>query len=213
MNILETRFGGVIKSGKHNENGECCIFEYASVLKGISWTDLPQLIRCVDIRPLNDARWSSDELRTEWMIKVYDALEGSLDWPKDKLQTWITNVIISLVKEIISELPGLNIQIKKQCKVVTNLREAAGAARAVRTAYAATAVAAAAAADAADAAYAATAVAAAAAAADAYARAAAYADTAYAAADAAAYADAYAVVASDKVLIKCCQIWINSVQS
>jgi len=210
MNILQERFNGVILKGKHLEDGECCILEYRSVKMGISWTDSPTLTRTFDIRALNDGPWSSDQLRTEWMLKLEEAVGGSLDWPQERQQIFIENVIIKTVQQIISQLSP-NEKIKQQCINVKTLADAAYAAYAAdAAAYAAYA---AAYADAADA-YAAAAAADAADAARAANAAYAAADAAYAAANAAAYAaaaNAYAAArAADTILITACKIWIES---
>ena len=72
--LIKTRFGGTLYKGSHQEGGQACILECASVMEKIywteetCWTDSPRRLRCFDIRPLNDIG-VSDALRTKWMPK------------------------------------------------------------------------------------------------------------------------------------------------
>jgi len=104
--ILDELGGGVLKPGRHNSPAMgCCLHELASVCLDIDWTDDPDEIRCIDLRPLNDADWSTDELRTEWMLIVYSVWEHSLDWPPNILARRAKQVVLDVVRQIISELP------------------------------------------------------------------------------------------------------------
>ena len=74
MNQLEEYFKAnpvILKKGVH-KSPECgaCILEVCSVVLGVDWTDDPTALNLPDIRGLNDARWSTDELRTEQMMRV-----------------------------------------------------------------------------------------------------------------------------------------------
>ena len=81
--ILNSRFNGVIKSGKHDNystcdgSHECCILELYSIVLNKSWTDNPNILQIFDIRSINDID-VPDFLRTEWMLKLLCAYEGSL---------------------------------------------------------------------------------------------------------------------------------------
>lgn len=59
QSILDSRFGGVLKLGKHREDGEACALELLSAVRADDWTDNPEVVRCFDLRPLNDipVRW------------------------------------------------------------------------------------------------------------------------------------------------------------
>jgi len=188
QSILDADFGGVLRACKHSPgDGECCINELVSIYLDDNWTDNPYKIRCIDLRPLNDAEWSTDELRTEWMLKVYSVWEHSLDWPEDVLLRRVQRLVIETVRQIISQLPNLPDDIREQCRLATTLEQAQVAAYA---AYAASA-----------AAY------------PAYAAA----DAAAYAADAAAYAAYAASAArvaerTDNILVTACRIWIEAAE-
>jgi hypothetical protein len=57
--VLAQCFGGVLHSGKHAPDGIACALEVASIARGLTWTDAPRRVGLPDLRPLNDARWSS----------------------------------------------------------------------------------------------------------------------------------------------------------
>lgn len=73
------RFGG-LSSGSHSvDSGFCCVLEAVSVCDDVPWTDSPDKLDRPDIRPLNDADWSSDALRTEQMLRLAPLLAA---WPQ-----------------------------------------------------------------------------------------------------------------------------------
>jgi hypothetical protein len=133
-----------------------------------------------DLRPLNDAKWSSDALRTQHCLPVALALWLWSDWSDARQQAFAERLAIATVREILADMLDACGLDSTACRAVTTLSEAESAARAARAAAAA----AAADADAARAAYAARA-AASARAADASAR------------------------AADATLIKACAIWVR----
>ena len=184
------RFGGVLKAGKHCEDGEACALEAAAIARGCNWTDDPARVGLPDLRRINDSRWASDGERTEHIVPVIVALWDWPRWTTARRIAWAKEVALRTIREvlpIVLELRGFNDEAAA-CRAATDLVLARAAASAAMQKTAADA-AAAAAADAA-AAYAAYAAAdAAAAAADAY----AYDGDAYAAD---AYADAYAAAAA-----------------
>lgn len=129
--VLKERFHGVILRRKHEQaTGECCVLELASVLRGLKWTDNPELVRCFDLRPLNDIK-VPDELRTKYMVKLLEAYDGSLDWPLEKQLQAVEKIVIETVKQIMAELPGLPTEIREQCRRAENLDDARMAALAV----------------------------------------------------------------------------------
>src|SRR5262245_37706993 len=185
------KHGGVLKRGAHKpEQGECCILEARSICLGLEMTDSPAKTGMPDIRRLNDASWSSDQIRTEQMIRLTVALSDWATWPNERERAWVDRVVVETVKQIIAELPKIPADLQAACRAVTTRSEARDVSRRVRAQFADAAAAYAYAADAA--AYAADAAAAAAAAA-AYAYAA---DAAAYAADAAAASAAYAAAAA-----------------
>jgi hypothetical protein len=199
--------GGVLKSGTHTDPaGECCILEAVSICQGIPYTDSPEATGMPDLRPLNDALWSSDLLRTHHMVKVASALADWWEWSNDRQQRWAKQVAIQTVRQIVSGLPGLMDAIRESCRKASTLSEAAeAAARAAEAAEAAEAAAWAAEAAARAATWAAMAAARAATWAT-WAAAEAAAEATWAAAEAAAEA----AEAADKPLITACAIWIQA---
>lgn len=125
--VLDRRFSGVIKSGSHIENGECCVLELASVLYNKTWTASPDAVGCFDIRPINDIK-VSDELRTKYMLKMLIAYDGSLYWSIEKQKKVVERIIVGTVNRIVSELPYLTDDIRKQCREVVDLQGAGKAA-------------------------------------------------------------------------------------
>lgn len=140
--LLKKRFGGVLKYGKHPEDGECCVLELASVLRGVKWTDEPMVVRCFDLRPLNDMN-VSDELRSKWMTRLLVAYDGSLDWLEARRKEVAAKIVIGVVQQIIAELPSLPDAVREQCRKASTLDECQAAADAANAADAGEAAAAA----------------------------------------------------------------------
>ena len=134
--LVKTRFKGVLKAGKHKEDGEACALECLSVLRGVPWTDDPGAVRSFDLRPLNDLP-VSDEVRTKHLLPIIAAYDGSLDWPKDRQQAVATALAIGTVNVLIAELAGLPAEIAKACREATSLKGAESAAWAAWAARAA----------------------------------------------------------------------------
>lgn len=200
---IDAHYGGKLCQGAGDGETTACLLTAVNHMRGSTGDD-PQEAGIFDVRALNDA-FASDELRTKWMLKIYNAYKGCPNWPKSRKRAVVTKIAILTVNRLIAALPGLSSEIRQQCANATTLDDGAGAARAAR-AMAARAMAARATADAAQAtAYAAEW----AADADAAAYAAAAAEKA-AAADAAAYAAAEKAAARDKVAVKACQLWIEA---
>jgi hypothetical protein len=192
---------GVLKQGAHQPGSRAfCALEFDAVVRGRAHSDAP--LTLPDLRPLNDALWSSDVVRTHHLLPVMAAYWEWAEWSEEKRQRVMGRVVVLTVQRVIAGLPYLSPEIVMRCQQATTL-ETAGAA-----AYAAARAAHAAADAAAYAAYAA---------ADAAADAAAYAaDAACAAAraaDAAANAAAHAAAnaaARDSVLITACALWVEA---
>jgi hypothetical protein len=192
---------GVLKQGAHQPGSrEFCALEFDAVVRGRAHSDAP--LTLPDLRPLNEALWSSDVVRPHHLLPVMAAYWEWAEWSEEKRQRVMGRVVVLTVQRVIAGLPYLSPEIVMRCQQATTL-ETAGAA-----AYAAARAAHAAADAAAYAAYAA---------ADAAADAAAYAaDAACAAAraaDAAANAAAHAAAnaaARDSVLITACALWVEA---
>ena len=118
-----------LSAGAHNPDGQACALEYLSVARGIDWTDAPEKVRCFDLRLINDIS-VSDALRTEHLMPVLMAYDGSLDWPMERQQRVVERIIILTVQRLVADLPGLPDTIREQCRKATTLTEAAEAARA-----------------------------------------------------------------------------------
>jgi len=147
--LLDSRFGGVLKAGSHEQDGEACALELLSVARGVEWTDSPVSVRSFDLRRLNDIA-VSDEVRTECLLPVIAAYDGSLDWPERRQRAVVDRLVVLLVQRIVAELPRLDDRVREQCRgVKTRAQTRDAAAYADADAAAAAAYAAAAAADAA----------------------------------------------------------------
>jgi hypothetical protein len=131
---------GVLKHGSHKEGREFCALEFESKLRGRVWSDTP--ITLPDIRPLNDAGWSSDTARTTALLPVMAALWDWSVWPDKRKMKWAELLVIEIVKQLVSELSELTAEAKACCLKVTNLETAATALAAICfiTPYAADAV-------------------------------------------------------------------------
>jgi len=136
--ILDERFNGVLYSGTHRPDGKCCLLEFASQAKGIRWTDSPVETGYPDLRPLNDAPWSSDEVRTEAMLPLLVSLAWWADADEARRKRFTDAVAFRTIREVLPialraaglELPAV------RCESAKDLAEAADAAAA---AYAAAA--------------------------------------------------------------------------
>src|SRR5579859_5355762 len=131
---------GVLKRGAHkHEDREYCALEFVAVMHDEPLNDKPGHLP--DIRPLNDARWSSDESRTAHMLPVLVALWDWATWTPTRKQQWASRVSIEVVRQIVSQLLGLTETIREECRAVSTVDAAARAARAADAADAADAAA------------------------------------------------------------------------
>lgn len=121
--VLVERFGGVLKAGEHTANMGYCVLEFSNAYHGRSWSDSPEVARTFDYRPINDMP-VSDYLRTEWMLHVLAAYDGSLDWPLERQQTVSERIVILTTQRIIANLAGLSEGAQQQCRDVGTLGEA-----------------------------------------------------------------------------------------
>jgi hypothetical protein len=202
---------GVLKQGAHQPGSRAfCALEFDAVVRGRAHSDAP--LTLPDLRPLNDALWSSDVVRTHHLLPVMAAYWEWAEWSEEKRQRVMGRVVVLTVQRVIAGLPYLSPEIVMRCQQATTLETAGAVADAA--ANAAARAAAYAAADAA--AYAANIAAYAAARAAVRAAADAAANAAANAADAAANAARAAVdaaadaAAGDSVLITACALWVEA---
>lgn len=199
LDVLNTRFAGVLAHGAHAPDGVACALEVASIARGKKWSDSPAVAGLPDLRPLNDGPWPSDRERTRALVPVVVALWDWSEWSPARRKAFAAAVAERTIRELLPPVlraVGLNAEARRCQQEGT-----AAAARAAADAYA----------------YAAADAAADAAAADAdAARAAAYA--AYAARDAAYAARAVADAAARKpvapvtLLRRACRLWIEAAE-
>ena len=121
--LIDTRFGGVISDGSHRAGAAACSMEIISVYRGIEWTDDPATVRSFDYRNLNDGCWSTDAVRTVHLLPLMAAMDGSLDWPADRQQAFIEEIIRETVRRIIPGLPDLPEDVRAACREVKTLAE------------------------------------------------------------------------------------------
>jgi hypothetical protein len=131
---LARRFAGVLSPGKHEPDGVACALEAASIAKGLAWTDDPARVGLPDLRPLNDARWSSDAARTAALVPVVEALWDWASWPEARRVAWAQHVAIATVRDIVSEV--VSEPHATACRRVTTCEEARDAAAYAAYAYA-----------------------------------------------------------------------------
>lgn len=130
---------GHLSAGDHECPGEgACILEAVSICDGVDWTDDPNALDRPDIRPLNDGPWTSDEVRTEQMMRLAPLLAAWPAWGKPRRLDYLRRVVIRTVRELLPialrdrHLPDR----AKECEHVTTLAAAEGAAAAAYTASA-----------------------------------------------------------------------------
>lgn len=121
---VNQRFGGLLKPGSHEPNGNACGLEALSQFKGIEWTDNPEKVQCFDIRAINDAPWSSNNQRTNSMLPLLEVIDESLNWSNYKKQIFIEYLFIETIRQVFTELPGLKKKIRKYCRNVETFNDA-----------------------------------------------------------------------------------------
>ena len=125
----------LLSAGAHMPDHQGCALEYLSVARGLEWTDDPASVRCWDLRPLNDIP-VSDRLRTELLMPVLRAYDGSMDWPLDRQQAVAERLVVLTVQRIVAELPSLSSEMRRQCTEAATLKLAEAAAVAAAAAVA-----------------------------------------------------------------------------
>ncbi len=130
--ILTTRFAGEIRAGRHTPDGAACLLEAAHVAVGDAWSDAPD--RWPDVRPLIDARWSSDAVRTHHGVRVLEVYWDWAEWPAERQRAVLSRVAVLTVNRLVAALPGLPDSCRRACQEARTLREAEEAAHAARSA-------------------------------------------------------------------------------
>lgn len=94
--------GGVLNQGSHcfGEPG-CCILEAVAICEGLDKTDNPLTLNRPDIRGLNDAAWSSDEVRTTQMLRLGPLLAAWPLWTLEQRKAFVERVALRIVREIV----------------------------------------------------------------------------------------------------------------
>jgi hypothetical protein len=98
---VESRFGGVLTKGSHAPDGHACLLEAVSIARGLDWTDEPSIVRMPDLRGLNDAPWSSDEVRTKHLLPVGVALYDWAEWSAERRQEFAKRVAEQTIRVIV----------------------------------------------------------------------------------------------------------------
>lgn len=125
---LGKHFGGLLLSGDHPQDGEVCLLEADHHMRGEDWGDAPGSLP--DLRELNDAPWSSDEARTENLLKVWVAYYDWSAWSDTRKTEVIGRVALWTVNRILPiALDAIGIE-SDACREATDLVEAARAAEA-----------------------------------------------------------------------------------
>ena len=126
--LLQSRFGGLIRRGFHPDDREGCLIEIANAAIGAAWSDHPTM--WPDFRPINDA-YDSDEARTRHLWPVLRKYWHWSEWGEARQRQIIERVVILTVQRIIAELPGLPAEVAQRCREATTrvaVLAAAGAA-------------------------------------------------------------------------------------
>lgn len=98
LEIVKSRFGGALCSGKGlAREGRACVLQLESVARGLPWSDDPALVRCFDLRPLNDMD-ASGGLRARKMSALLARYSGSLDWPRGARRAVLRSALLDLLR-------------------------------------------------------------------------------------------------------------------
>ena len=97
--FVEQRFGGRLYEGKHAPNGKACLHEALNVYQGREWSD--DTTGTLDLRPLNDAPWSSDEARTAAMLPLGPIVIAWPSWSEERRQAFAKYVAEQTIRRIV----------------------------------------------------------------------------------------------------------------
>jgi hypothetical protein len=100
--LLDTRAGGLLRRGSHlppTDDGQCqcCARELLALALGGPWTDQPDGNSSTDhaVTVLNDAQWSSDEVRTAHCLPLAVLREA------DAASGWTERYVLRTIREIL----------------------------------------------------------------------------------------------------------------
>jgi len=128
--ILDNQFGGLLRDSSNAEgSGRANAMELLSVFRSVPWTSSSDTVRCLDVGPLTKIQ-VSPATRTQYLLPVLAAYDGSLDWPIQRKQRVAERLAILTVQRIVAELPGLPESQRRRCREARTLTEAAEAAAA-----------------------------------------------------------------------------------
>ena len=126
---LDTLDEGVLTAGAHRPDASAfCALEFSAAVRGKPPSDAPGDLP--DLRPLNDAPWSSDLLRTAHLLPVMAAYWDWGTWSPATQTAVVARVAVLTVNRLIAALPGLSDAVSAQCRSARTLAAAADAARA-----------------------------------------------------------------------------------
>jgi hypothetical protein len=97
--FVAERFGGKLMKGAHTPNGKACVHEAINVFEGRKWSDSPG--ERIDLRGVNDASWSTDELRTEHMLRVALAVWDWPNWSTERRQAFARRVASETIRRVL----------------------------------------------------------------------------------------------------------------
>ena len=97
--FVQERFGGKLYAGAHDPNGHACLHEALNVYQGKRWSD--DTTGTLDLRSLNDAKWSSDEVRTANMLPLGPLVLAWPSWTAKRRQTFAKTVALETIRRTI----------------------------------------------------------------------------------------------------------------
>ncbi len=101
MQYLLDHDEGVLKTGSHKSDERAfCALELDNAIRGYDWSDQPKGLP--DLRSLNDARWSSDIVRTKHLLPVMSALSDWSLWSDNRKQKWASRVALSVTRDVLA---------------------------------------------------------------------------------------------------------------
>ncbi|MGH7432358.1 MAG: hypothetical protein ACREJL_01260 [Candidatus Methylomirabilales bacterium] len=131
--VVQDRFGARLGSGVHPPNDDLpCANEAASVARGIEWTDNPAAVGLPDMRPINDAPWTSPEGRARGLVPLMEALWEWESWSAERRGAWTQAVAQRTIAEVLPialRAVGLEAEAAR-CETEPTGASAKGAARA-----------------------------------------------------------------------------------
>jgi hypothetical protein len=120
--------GGVLLEGSHGDCSEgLCILEAVNLAKSGKATDSPIEAGMPDLRPLNDAPWSSDAERTKHCLPVALALWDWANWSAERKQAFAERLALATVRETLADMLDSRGLDSTACRAATTLGEAESA--------------------------------------------------------------------------------------